>query len=29
MMKERKDVNVQIGRRIQEAREISGYTQEK
>lgn len=28
-MKERKDINVQIGTRIQQAREISGYTQEK
>ena len=28
-MKERKDINVQIGARIQQAREISGYTQEK
>lgn len=28
-MKKRKDVNVQIGRRIQQSREISGYTQEK
>lgn len=28
-MKKRKDVNIQIGRRIQQSREISGYTQEK
>ena len=28
-MKERKEINIQIGRRIQKARETSGYTQEK
>ncbi len=28
-MKKRKEVNVQIGGRIQKAREVSGYTQEK
>lgn len=28
-MKERKEINIQIGRRIQKAREIAGYTQEK
>lgn len=28
-MKKLKDINVQIGMRIQQAREISGYTQEK
>lgn len=28
-MKERKEINIQIGERIQKARELSGYTQEK
>ena len=28
-MKERKEINVQMGKRIQNARESSGYTQEK
>ena len=28
-MKERKELNIQIGRRIQKARELAGYTQEK
>lgn len=28
-MKERKEINIRIGERIQKAREISGYTQEK
>ena len=28
-MKERKEINIQIGRRIQKAREASKYTQEK
>lgn len=28
-MKEKKEVNIQIGRRIHEARERAGYTQEK
>lgn len=28
-MKERKELNIQIGERIQKARELAGYTQEK
>lgn len=29
MSRERKDINIQIGKRLQEVRENSGYTQEK